>query len=56
MMYGIIVGLVTLNLCLIKKLAHREAARKEVIDAKKQIARNRKILMRQYLAMGTLDR
>ena len=56
MTYGIIIGLVTLNICLIKKLSTKETARREVVDAKKQLARNRKILMKQYLEMGTLER
>ena len=55
MMY-VIIGLVAANICLIKKLNTKEAARREVVDARNQIKRNRKILMKQYLAMGTLER
>ena len=41
------------NLYLIKKL-HKRETRKEIAEAQKLIKRNRKILIDQYLALGTL--
>ena len=52
----VVIALVASNLYFAKKLSAKEAARRDVVEAKAAIRRNRKILMEQYLSMGTLEK
>ena len=52
----VVIALVASNLYFAKKLSAKETERRDVLEAKAAIRRNRKILMKQYLEMGTLER